>query len=322
MAYESCEASVSTVGQVLHVQGAAYREKLRNHLTFVLAGVVRFRQRHDRQCGRTGGHEHHTEPQQGIGVQQRGLGREDVDQRDADGGPEDEAHEPDQARGRPRDLAAAFAFFHAQHRPRQLHADHEHLQRREQIAEVLDRARQPRVQVAAVLLVLEEEAVDRRDQADDGAEQGADQRWVDEGKGELKGFLRGRGKTAPKVGALLVRFEFCMRRAADRGVRKKRGFFVGFLGFLLLSFDLLIVRRSLFLFVLIPFRSLHELGSQGERERVADHGVHQKERLCAVDRVVARVDGAQNAGGVQRLHEQQWDAGRVVECNGRCGPLG
>lgn len=155
-----------------------YRQKLRNAQLLRLVRTTHIRHRSDAQRRRTHRHQHHRKPQNWLIVQPRSLGSKSVDQRDGDGRPQNEPHERDGRPWTPGHAAGGFALFPLEEGGGEFDPHDDDLQGREEVADVLEGCCEPGVEVAAVLLVGEEEGVQGWDEADQCTDASSDERWV------------------------------------------------------------------------------------------------------------------------------------------------
>jgi hypothetical protein len=214
--------------------------------------------------------------------------------------------------------AAVLAALHAAHALAQLDAHDDDLHRREQLADVLDRRREPRVQISALITRVEEQTVQRGRQADDGADKGAQQRRV----GELPGYREdGLGAWAEGiVPGECFEVSFLLERVggAHDTVREERGVFVDdavwaaldiIVSIFLRLATFIILLSLFFLLGRIFIARFQEARTQGECERVANHGVDQEIRFRAVEsigcRITANENDIENLGLLERFDEEE-----------------
>lgn len=180
----------------------------------------------------------------------------------------------------------------------EFYPDHDDLHGGEELADVLDRGGEPRIQVSALGTAVEEELVQGRSEANDGADDGSKERRVGElpchfdnllGLGaeavepvaslEVSSLLNAVGGfdgTFGEKGSPLV--DETIWTALDVAVAVSVSCALIITLILLVLFSLVILWRIL-------VTGLEKARSQCKGERVADHGVDQKVRLSTIQRI-------------------------------------
>lgn len=227
----------------LKLQGTArtYCQEFGNRHFLLVSSATDISQRPQLHCRRARGHQHHGEPQHRVIAKNVRFGCQGADDGNTHTAfvsmgwrgylrkwssdlhrPEDEANQERKRDCEWRQFARGLSTAHALQADCELDADDNYLQRNEQLSNVLQTGRQPGLEDASLGHVVEEDSVQRRRNAQDDADNGADARGAEELADPGGCRLQPRGERVPNSGEDVVGVADGRLLVAIKVVRQQR----------------------------------------------------------------------------------------------------